>query len=75
MPQLNIGGQFGVTALAGTTRCASSQWLRHWHRSTIASCRGTSAAARINGFRLPFGGIYGDALNHMLDARSTTMPA
>jgi outer membrane protein len=23
----------------------------------------------INGFRLPFGGIYGDALNHMLDAR------
>ena len=66
MPQLNIGGQFGVTALAGTTRCAQHQFFS---RRPAELRRGRNRSPKVNGFRLPFGGIYGDALNHMLDAR------
>jgi outer membrane protein len=68
MPQLNIGGQFGVTALAGTTRCASTSFSTGVAQNCIAG-PSVPPAPKYNGFRLPFGGIYGDALNHMLDAR------
>jgi outer membrane protein len=67
MPQLNIGGQFGVTALSGTTRCSA---LNSFTAGVASNCSAPQpGAAPTPGFRLPFGGVYGDALNHMLDAR------
>jgi len=68
LPELNIGTQFGVTAVAGTTPCTS-------FNPTAATPGGNCnegpppPTGGFNGRRLPFGGIYGDALNRMLDAR------
>ena len=66
LPQVNLGAQFGVTSTAGTTPCVSSN-------PTVAGSGNCTVAnvppAPGNGSKLPFGGIYGDALNHMLDAR------
>jgi outer membrane protein len=59
LPQLNLGAQFGVTSVAGSSHCIAN------FRPGPSNCSiGTTA-----GTRLPFGGIYGDALNRMLDAR------
>ncbi len=64
LPQLNLGAQFGLTSTAGTTPCQI--------RSTLSTsteppdCRvpepGTPGP---NGNKLPFGGIYGDALDRL----------
>jgi outer membrane protein len=66
LPQVNLGAQFGVTSTAGTTPCVSLN-------PTVAGTGNCTVAnvppAPGNGSKLPFGGIYGDALNHMLDAR------
>jgi outer membrane protein TolC len=66
LPQLNLGAQFGVTAIAGTSKCIQS-----FRVTTIpGNCTVPGPTATPgNGTRLPFGGIYGDALNRMLDAR------
>jgi outer membrane protein len=69
MPQLNIGGEFGVTALAGTTRCTSlSGFSAPGLELNCSNPNGNPPPPALNGFRLPFGGIYGDALNRMLNA-------
>jgi outer membrane protein len=65
LPQLNIGTQFGVTAVAGTSPC-----IGKFSSNGVSNC--TSPASALpppNGVRLPFGGIYGDALNRMLNAQ------
>jgi len=66
LPQLNVGAQFGVSSTAGTTPCVSLN-------PTVAGTGNCTVpvvpAAPGNGNKLPFGGVYGDALNRMLDAR------
>ena len=54
MPQLNIGGQFGVTALAGSTRCTSSSGFGTGLAKNCSAQGGTPAPPALNGFRLPF---------------------
>jgi outer membrane protein len=57
LPQLNLGTQFGLTSAAGTTPCQVSKTFP----TTTPNCfvDGTG------GSRLPFGGIYGDALDRL----------
>jgi outer membrane protein len=65
LPQLNIGTQFGVSGVAGTSNCITS-----FRTGTATNCvASVSGGIPVPGTRLPFGGIYGDALNRMLDAR------
>ena len=59
LPQLNLGGEFGVTAVAGSSHCIAN------FRAGPSNC----VVVLAPGSKLPFGGIYGDALNRMLDAR------
>ncbi|HLW71819.1 MAG TPA: TolC family protein [Candidatus Binataceae bacterium] len=70
LPQLSIGAQFGVTAVAGTTPCVgfSSAITPGGNCDRVANTTPPPAFG-FSGNRLPFGGIYGDALNRMLDAR------
>lgn len=66
LPQLNLGGQFGVTATSGTTPCVSLNPAQaHTGNCTVPNV----PPEPNNGTKLPFGGIYGDALNRMLDAK------
>lgn len=68
LPQLNLGAQFGVTAISGTTRCISlNANISGTGNCTVANTAVPPAIG--NGNKLPFGGVYGDALNRMLDAR------
>jgi outer membrane protein len=69
LPQLNIGAQFGVTALSGTARCIQASALSSGSGSTPNCIAVPAPGATPNGSKLPFGGVYGDALNNMLDAR------
>ncbi len=65
LPQLNLGTEFGVTAVTGSTPCVSN------FGQPGANCdvSGTTVApGKLNGVKLPFGGTYGDALNKMLSA-------
>ncbi|HEX3409537.1 MAG TPA: TolC family protein, partial [Candidatus Binataceae bacterium] len=66
LPQLNIGTQFGVTAVTGTTPCITARF-----GSVTANCTAPAVPPPVapNGVRLPFGGTYGDALNKMLNAQ------
>jgi outer membrane protein len=59
LPQLNFGGQIGVTSTAGTTPCNQNLSL-----SSTGNCTPPGGTLD-SGSRLPFGGIYGDALNRM----------
>jgi outer membrane protein len=65
LPQLNLGADFGATAVAGSTVCIQNFRAGVTGNCTIAATPPVSN----NGARLPFGGIYGDALNRLLDAR------
>jgi outer membrane protein len=65
LPQLNLGTQFGVTALSGTAKCVAAFSASPFNNCTAP----TSTIAPPNGTRLPFGGIYGTALNKMLNAQ------
>ena len=59
LPQLNLGAQFGLNSTAGTSHC-----IRNFSGLTSGNC----AAAPLvpgSGTKLPFGGIYGDALNRL----------
>ena len=60
LPQLNLGAQFGATAAAGSAMC-----IPNLRAGLPSNCR----LALVPGSRLPFGGIYGDALNRMLNAQ------
>jgi len=66
LPQLNLGTQFGVTALSGTAKCVAAFGASPFNNCTAA---GSTLQPPDNGTRLPFGGIYGDALNRMLNAQ------
>jgi outer membrane protein len=61
LPQLNLGTQFGVTDIAGSTPC-----IAKFSSSGTTNC---VASGGTPGIKLPFGGIYGDALNRMLNAQ------
>jgi outer membrane protein len=58
LPQLNLGAQFGLNAVAGTTPC-----IRNF-TGAVGNCAATPRIPR-SGTKLPFGGIYGDALNRL----------
>jgi outer membrane protein len=64
LPQLNIGTQFGVTAVTGSTPC-----IGRFTSTGSSNCTAQTATGPEPGNRLPFGGIYGDALNKMLNAQ------
>ena len=57
LPQLNIGAQIGVTDTAGTTTC-----IQNLSASSPSNC---TTSGGTPGSKLPFGGIYGDALSKM----------
>jgi outer membrane protein TolC len=57
LPQLNLGAQFGLTSVAGTTPCQVSKSFP----ATNPNC----FVAGVGGTKLPFGGIYGDALDRL----------
>jgi len=59
LPQLNLGTQFGITSTAGTTPCISNL-------GQPGTCTPVGGAPG-TGTKLPFGGIYGDALNRLWD--------
>ncbi len=61
LPQLNLGAQFGLTAVSGTTAC-----LKPFGTPVADTGNCTPAGFPVNsGGRLPFGGIYGDALDRL----------
>ncbi len=68
LPQLNLGAQFGLTSSAGTTPCqARSSFTTS---STPSNCNTgipnpTPPPNNIPGNKLPFGGVYGDALDRL----------
>jgi outer membrane protein TolC len=56
LPQLSVGARIGVNATAGSMQCF------HFHDIPLRNCRVSAVEA---GSRLPYGGIYGDALNRL----------
>ncbi len=63
LPQLNLGAQFGLTSVAGTTPCQ-----RSFTGTTTGNCTVPNPLpppTTLPGNRLPFGGVYGDALNRL----------
>ncbi|MGH8322415.1 MAG: TolC family protein [Steroidobacteraceae bacterium] len=61
LPQLNLGAQFGLTSTAGTTACQRSFATTTGGNCTVPAVPPSPG----NGNKLPFGGIYGDALNRL----------
>jgi outer membrane protein len=59
LPQLNLGAQFGLNSTAGTSHC-----IRNFTGITSGNCAATPLLPN-SGTKLPFGGIYGDALNRL----------
>jgi len=59
LPQLNLGAQFGLNSTAGTSHC-----IRNFTGLTSGNCAATPLIPG-SGTKLPFGGIYGDALNRL----------
>ena len=63
LPQLNLGAQFGLTSTAGTTPCEVSSFSSS---TGTGNCTvPTTPPVAHNGNKLPFGGIYGDALDRL----------
>src|ERR1700691_1446743 len=62
LPQLNLGAQFGLTSTAGTTPCQETSALS---TVTTHNCTVDVAGVPPPGNKLPFGGIYGDALDRL----------
>src|SRR5271156_1256394 len=60
LPQLNLGAQFGLTSSAGTTPCQVSSLS-----TTTSNCTAIVKGVSPPGNKLPFGGIYGDALDRL----------
>jgi outer membrane protein TolC len=67
LPQLNLGAQFGLTSAAGTTPCQRgiSATVADSGNCTPATTPGFPPPLEDSGNRLPFGGIYGDALDRL----------
>lgn len=66
LPQLNLGAQFGISSTAGTSKCQESLG----GSATSGNCNTlipnpTPPPKDIPGEKLPFGGIYGSALNRL----------
>jgi outer membrane protein TolC len=59
LPQLNLGAEFGVTSTTGTSHC-----IRNFTGLTSGNCAAVAGLPG-SGTKLPFGGIYGDALNRL----------
>jgi outer membrane protein TolC len=59
LPQLNLGAQFGLNSTAGSSHC-----IRNFSGLTSGNCAATPLVPG-SGTKLPFGGIYGDALNRL----------
>lgn len=59
LPQLNLGAQFGLNSTAGDSHC-----IRNFSGLTSGNCAATPLIPG-SGTKLPFGGIYGDALNRL----------
>ena len=64
LPQLNLGAQFGLTAAAGTTPCLKP-FGGPPGTAGAGNCTPGPGWAVNSGGQLPFGGIYGDALNRL----------
>lgn len=65
LPQLNLGAQFGLTAAAGTTPCLKP-FGGPPGTAGAGNCTPPGTGWAVNsGGQLPFGGIYGDALNRL----------
>ncbi len=62
LPQLNLGAQFGLTSASGTTPCEPTSSLS---TVTTHNCTVVEAGTSVPGNKLPFGGIYGDALDRL----------
>jgi outer membrane protein len=67
LPQLNLGAQFGLTSVAGTTPCQGSLSGKPPANSNCSTSIPNPAPppATLPGSKLPFGGVYGDALNRL----------
>ncbi len=61
LPQLNLGTQFGITSTAGLTKCFPLASFI----TVPSNCTAVTPTGTTPGAQLPFGGIYGDALNHL----------
>ena len=59
LPTLNLGTHFGLTSTAGTTPCTTVLGGIH------GNCIPPGLTTPNSGAKLPFGGIYGDALNRL----------
>jgi outer membrane protein len=59
LPQLNLGAQFGLNSTSGTSHC-----IRNFSNLLGGNCAATPLIPG-SGTKLPFGGIYGDALNRL----------
>ncbi len=59
LPQLNLGAQFGLNSTAGASHC-----IRNFSGLISGNCAATPLVPG-SGTKLPFGGIYGDALNRL----------
>ena len=69
LPQLNLGAQVGVTSTAGHARC-SAPFSNPMANTGNCTPGGNESGTTMpfppdSGNKLPFGGIYGDALNRM----------
>jgi outer membrane protein len=64
LPQLNLGAQFGLTSTAGTTPCLPSLSGKATS-STNCAVTEPGVVGPVPGTKLPFGGIYGDALDRL----------
>jgi outer membrane protein len=69
LPQLNFGFQFGTTGVAGTAPCVENLKSGPGVVTNCVAAPATATTAEVPGIRFPFSGVYGDALNRMLDAR------
>ncbi len=67
LPQLNIGG--AVRRDRYRRHNALHQLSQPRWQSRNCTAAEVPGATGLNGIKLPFGGIYGDALNHMLNAQ------
>ncbi len=67
LPQLNLGAQFGLTSVAGTTACQAPLSGKEPAVSNCSTGLANPAPppTTLGGNKLPFGGIYGDALDRL----------
>ena len=64
LPQLNLGAQFGLTSVSGTTPCMKPLGVPAPGVPNSGNC--TPAGYNVDsGSKAPFGGIYGDALDRL----------